>query len=161
PAALRAYAQIIERTDRCAGLGRDRRRIGSRHARRPTAGRRQHLASAFRAPASIGCDCGPRRQRRRGNEECGMNEKRDRAHSPGHLLIVDDDALLRGMAAKTLLHAGFEVSEAASGEDALARIGEAPYDLILLDVMMSGIDGYEVCQRIRAMEHGARVPILM
>jgi diguanylate cyclase (GGDEF)-like protein/PAS domain S-box-containing protein len=76
-------------------------------------------------------------------------------------LIVDDDALLRGMAAKTLLHAGFQVSEAASGEDALARIGEVPYDVILLDVMMSGIDGYEVCQRIRAMEHGARVPILM
>jgi diguanylate cyclase (GGDEF)-like protein/PAS domain S-box-containing protein len=36
-----------------------------------------------------------------------------------------------------------------------------PYDLILLDVMMSGLDGYEVCQRIRAMAHGARVPILM
>jgi diguanylate cyclase (GGDEF)-like protein len=90
-----------------------------------------------------------------------MNEKRDRAHSPGHLLIVDDDALLRGMATKTLLHAGFEVSEAASGEDALARIGEASYDLILLDVMMSGLDGYEVCQRIRAMVQGARVPILM
>ena len=78
-----------------------------------------------------------------------------------HLLVVDDDTLLRGMAAKTLRHAGFEVSDAASGEDALLRFGELPYDLILLDVMMPGLDGYEVCQRIRASAHGARVPILI
>jgi len=78
-----------------------------------------------------------------------------------HILIVDDDAMLRSMAATTLQHAGFEVSESASGEAALTRIGEHCVDLILLDVMMSGLDGYEVCRRIRALPQGATVPILM
>jgi diguanylate cyclase (GGDEF)-like protein/PAS domain S-box-containing protein len=78
-----------------------------------------------------------------------------------HVLIVDDDMLLRSMAAQTLRHAGFEVTEAASGEEGLARIGERRFDLILLDVMMPGLDGYEVCQRIRATPEGAAVPILM
>jgi diguanylate cyclase (GGDEF)-like protein len=89
--------------------------------------------------------------------------KDDRTSLPllARLLIVDDDALLRGMAAKTLRHAGFEVSDAGGGEDALARFAERSYDLVLLDVMMPGLDGYEVCQRIRAMTQGARVPILM
>ncbi len=77
------------------------------------------------------------------------------------LLIVDDDLLLRSMAAKTLQHAGFAVQDASSGEEALALFERRPADLVLLDVMMPGLDGYEVCQRIRATAAGARVPILM
>ena len=80
---------------------------------------------------------------------------------PAHLLIVDDDLMLRGMAAKTLEHAGFEVSDAVCGEDALALFEAHDHDLILLDVMMPGIDGYEVCRCIRAMAQGTQVPILM
>ena len=82
-------------------------------------------------------------------------------HAQARLLLVDDDLLLRTMAARTLRHAGFEVGDAASGEDALVQFEQHSHDLILLDVMMPGIDGYEVCQRVRAMAHGARVPILM
>jgi diguanylate cyclase (GGDEF)-like protein/PAS domain S-box-containing protein len=78
-----------------------------------------------------------------------------------HLLIVDDDPLLRGMSARTLAHAGFAVSEAASGDQALAAIAERPFDLVLLDVVMPGLDGYEICRQIRAMPGRARVPILM
>jgi diguanylate cyclase (GGDEF)-like protein len=78
-----------------------------------------------------------------------------------HLLIVDDDPLLRGMSARTLGHAGFAVSEASSGDEALAGIAERAFDLILLDVVMPGLDGYEICRRIRAMPARARVPILM
>jgi diguanylate cyclase (GGDEF)-like protein/PAS domain S-box-containing protein len=80
---------------------------------------------------------------------------------PAHILIVDDDALLRSMAAKTLLHAGFAVSEAASGEEGLRRFSERRCDLILLDVIMTGVDGYEMCHRVRALPDGAGVPILM
>jgi diguanylate cyclase (GGDEF)-like protein/PAS domain S-box-containing protein len=69
--------------------------------------------------------------------------------------------LLRTLAAKTLRHAGFEVIDAADGEGALAKLAERPFDLILLDIMMPGLDGYEVCRRIRAMPQGARVPILI
>ena len=63
---------------------------------------------------------------------------------------------MRSMAAKTLRHAGFDVQDVDSGEDALAQFEQHSHDLILLDVMMPGIDGYEVCQRVRAMAHGAR-----
>ena len=77
------------------------------------------------------------------------------------LLLVDDDMLLRSMAAKTLRHAGFEVVEAEDGETALAHFTAAPFDLVLLDVMMPGIDGYQTCARIRELPQGARVPILM
>ena len=83
-------------------------------------------------------------------------------HTTGQrLLLVDDDALLRGIAAKTLRHAGFEVTEAADGEAALAQFEAAPFDLLLLDVVMPELDGYEVCARIRALPQGARVPVLM
>ena len=78
-----------------------------------------------------------------------------------NLMVVDDDLMLRSMAVKALAHAGFQVVDASSGEEALARFDEAPVDLVLLDVMMPGIDGYEVCRRIRASPLGARVPVLM
>ena len=84
--------------------------------------------------------------------------------SPNHatrLLLVDDDAMLRGMAAKTLQHAGFEVHAAADGEAALKQFAQDPFDLVLLDLVMPGLGGFEVCQRMRATEHGARVPILI
>jgi diguanylate cyclase (GGDEF)-like protein/PAS domain S-box-containing protein len=90
-----------------------------------------------------------------------MKQDHEGALSTAHLLIVDDDPVLRELAAKTLQHAGFEVSVAGDGEDALARMGTESFDLLLLDVMMPGLDGYEVCQRIRATLHGARLPILM
>jgi CheY-like chemotaxis protein len=77
------------------------------------------------------------------------------------LLIVDDDFLLRSMAAETLRHAGFAVGECASGQDALSQFGARPAALVLLDVMMPGLDGYEVCRRLRLLPGGARVPVLM
>ena len=81
--------------------------------------------------------------------------------SATRILVVDDDMLLRGMAARTLRHAGFEVLEADSGEQALTLFEAEPVDLILLDVMMGGIDGYETCQRLRGLPQGLRVPVLM
>ena len=77
------------------------------------------------------------------------------------LLIVDDDALMRGMASRTLRHAGFSVSEADSGAQALALFELAPFDLLLMDVMMPNMDGYQLCAHIRRLPEGARVPILM
>ena len=78
-----------------------------------------------------------------------------------HLLVVDDDFMLRSMAAKILRHAGFEVSEASSGEEGLERFGATAFDLVLLDVMMPGLDGFEVCQRLRGSQRGARVPVIL
>jgi DNA-binding response OmpR family regulator len=83
------------------------------------------------------------------------------AAAPARLLIVDDDFMLRSMTAATLRHAGFAVSECASGEDALAQFEALAPALVLLDVMMPGLDGYEVCRRLRALPAGARVPVWM
>jgi diguanylate cyclase (GGDEF)-like protein len=80
---------------------------------------------------------------------------------PAHVLLIDDDFMLRSMAAKTLRHSGFDVSEASSGEEGLACFEDTSFDLVLLDVMMPGLDGFEVCQRLRAMPRGARLPILL
>jgi len=57
-------------------------------------------------------------------------------HTVPRLLIIDDDSLLRGMAAHTLRHAGFEVMEAEDGIHGLALIEKSTFDLLLLDVMM-------------------------
>jgi diguanylate cyclase (GGDEF)-like protein len=82
-------------------------------------------------------------------------------HTAPRLLIIDDDPLLRGMAAHTLRHAGFDVTEAEDGVQGLALLEKASFDLLLLDVMMPHIDGYEVCRRVRQMPHSEHVPILM
>jgi diguanylate cyclase (GGDEF)-like protein/PAS domain S-box-containing protein len=77
------------------------------------------------------------------------------------LLIVDDDALMRSMASRTLSHAGFSVSEADGGAQALALFDLTRFDLVLLDVMMPDMDGYQVCREIRRLPDGDRIPIIM
>jgi len=83
---------------------------------------------------------------------------------PGKLsdiLLVDDDMVLRGMATRTLRHAGFSVHAVDSGEAGLSAFEGGQFDLILLDVMLPGISGFDVCERIRALPTGLHVPILM
>ena len=66
------------------------------------------------------------------------------------LLIVDDDASNRVLLTRTLEGQGYEIQEAASGEEALELVRALKPTLILLDVVMPGLDGYEVCRRLRA-----------
>jgi two-component system, OmpR family, response regulator len=75
-----------------------------------------------------------------------------------HLLIVDDEDNLRSMLAAALQHHGFVVSTAANGRDALDVIPKERPDLVLLDVMMPDLDGFEVCRRLRT--EGDRTPVL-
>jgi two-component system, OmpR family, response regulator len=78
---------------------------------------------------------------------------------PGeHLLIVDDEENLRSMLAAALRHHGFEVSSVANGRDALTTITSDRPDLVVLDVMLPDLDGFEVCRRMRA--DGDRTPVL-
>lgn len=74
------------------------------------------------------------------------------------ILVVDDDENLRRLVAAYLEREGFDVAEAPDGETALRLIEERPPDLILLDVMLPGTDGHEVCRRV-ARRHD--VPVLM
>ena len=76
------------------------------------------------------------------------------------VLIVDDAALYRRLVKEHLVHAGFRVIEAASGEEGLVvAAAEAP-DLILLDMTMPGIDGIETCRRLKADPATGDVPVL-
>ncbi|MBK7417257.1 MAG: EAL domain-containing protein [Dechloromonas sp.] len=85
----------------------------------------------------------------------------NRSLDDSHILLVDDDAVLRMMAGQALRRAGFKVDEAGSGEEALAKLASKEVDLVLLDVMMPGIDGFEVCRRLRQAEFGRDLSIVM
>jgi two-component system OmpR family response regulator len=78
---------------------------------------------------------------------------------PGHhLLVVDDEDNLRSMLAAALQHHGFTVTTARDGREALDLMPGVRPDLVLLDVMMPEVDGFEVCRRLRA--EGDRTPVL-
>ncbi|WP_421119236.1 response regulator transcription factor [Aquihabitans daechungensis] len=74
------------------------------------------------------------------------------------LLLVDDEDNLRSMLEAALRHSGFEVHPAANGRDALEAVSEVKPDLIVLDVMLPDLDGFDVCQRLRST--GDRTPVL-
>ncbi|WP_339383296.1 response regulator [Oculatella sp. LEGE 06141] len=79
-----------------------------------------------------------------------------------HYILVVDDLVDNLFLLQTLLESeGYRVQTAESGEVALATINATPPDLVLLDVMMPGIDGYEVTRRIRQDSRLASVPILL
>jgi two-component system response regulator MtrA len=76
----------------------------------------------------------------------------------GHVLVVEDDASIREVTALGLQRAGLRVSTAVDGRQALAVWRAHDVDLIVLDVMLPGLDGLEVCREIRRT---SQVPILM
>ena len=69
--------------------------------------------------------------------------------SGGHLLIIDDEAALRKTLARILQQAGFEVTTAENGEQALAFLGSTGFDLVYMDLRMPGMHGLEVLKFIR------------
>ncbi|MEH2220854.1 MAG: response regulator [Nostoc sp.] len=78
----------------------------------------------------------------------------------GIILIVDDVPNNLKVLSDTLANAGFEVAIATSGESALQQLEHTPVSLILLDVMMPGMDGFETCQRIKANAKTRNIPII-
>ena len=77
------------------------------------------------------------------------------------ILIVDDEPRGRELLGDLLTPQGYQLHFAASGPEALAAAAAHPPDLILLDVMMPGLDGFEVCRRLRADERLREVPVVM
>ncbi len=75
------------------------------------------------------------------------------------LLVVDDEASVREALALVLDLSGFEVATAVDGREAIRRLAADSPDAVILDVLMPGLDGLEVCRRIRAV--GDRTPVLM
>jgi DNA-binding response OmpR family regulator len=84
-----------------------------------------------------------------------------RASRPGRILAVDDDALNLDLLAQRLSRQGHVVSTAVDGEDALERLRDHPFDLVLLDVMMPRLDGYGTLARLKADEQLRAIPVIM
>jgi len=76
-----------------------------------------------------------------------------------HILVVDDEPAVRRALERALRLEKYEVELAIDGEEALDRLAEHPADAVILDVMMPGVDGLEVCRRMRAA--GDKTPVLM
>jgi CheY-like chemotaxis protein len=77
------------------------------------------------------------------------------------ILVVDDDDLVLIAIQELLAPMGFSVTTCPSGAEALAKVAREQFDLIILDVIMPELDGYEVCQKIRRMDSYAETPIMM
>lgn len=74
------------------------------------------------------------------------------------ILVIDDDPRIIAMLERGLRYEGFQVHTANSGEEGLDRFGQLPADLVILDVMLPGQDGFGICQQLRAV---SQVPVLM
>jgi two-component system cell cycle response regulator len=83
---------------------------------------------------------------------------RARVHT---VLVVDDNVSNVKMLEAKLLDENFDVRVAFDGLEALAHVEAHAFDLVLLDVMLPGIDGFEVCRRLRQHPRGAQLPIVM
>lgn len=77
------------------------------------------------------------------------------------LLVVDDELEAQTLLRLMLVRAGFEVVVAASGPDALKQLETSQPDLVILDVMMPGMDGFTVCEKIRANEETEDLPVII
>jgi len=77
------------------------------------------------------------------------------------VLLVEDEPIILRLLQVNLRLEGYDVVACSSGEDAMRRVGEAPPDVVVLDVVLPGIDGFEVCQRLRGSPATADVPVIM
>ena len=92
---------------------------------------------------------------------CSSNGSRGTlATEAGTILIVDDEPLNVDLLEQELAGEGYRTLSAGSGEQALALAASAGPDLILLDVRMSGMDGYKVCERLKASEATRAIPVI-
>src|SRR5512143_365132 len=81
----------------------------------------------------------------------------------GRVLVVDDNAINRLIVVEMLKRLGVEIEQAEHGEEALDRLGAAPFDLVLMDCLMPRLDGFEATRRWRERERisaSTRLPIV-
>lgn len=86
---------------------------------------------------------------------------REHEHLSGRVLVVDDDAGNRDMLAKRLVREGLDVEAVSDGLEALGALGAKAFDVVLLDVMMPGLDGYEVLCQAKQNPFTRNVPVIM
>jgi DNA-binding response OmpR family regulator len=82
-----------------------------------------------------------------------------RVDEPRHVLVIEDEPQMRSMLVDNLEFEGYRVTAVASGEEALQQCTSQQFALLLVDVMLPGISGFEVCEQVRS--RGIRVPIVV
>ena len=87
--------------------------------------------------------------------------KKDDANGRGHLLVVEDEQDLQDLLKYNLSREGYNVVTTDSGEQALKLVRKSPPALVVLDLMLPGIDGLEVCRTLKSDPETAHVPIVM
>jgi two-component system response regulator MprA len=75
------------------------------------------------------------------------------------ILVVDDEPAVQSALSRALTMEGYDVAQAADGQEALDRLGAGPFEAVILDIAMPRVDGLEVCRRLR--EGSDRTPVLM
>ncbi len=83
------------------------------------------------------------------------------AETRAHVLVVDDDSINRTVLARSLEREGYRVATAEDGRKALQALWGEPYDVVLLDVLMPEMDGYETLARVQSDEKLRHVPVIM
>lgn len=96
-------------------------------------------------------------------ENDGLNilNRSERGLRAGRILVVDDVPQNVELLEAHLEAAGYDVAKASDGAEALRKVKEEAPDLILLDLMMPGLDGYEVCRRLKAEEETVSIPVMI
>ena len=77
------------------------------------------------------------------------------------ILIIEDDKFLRELFVRKLIKEGFKVSEAIDGEEGLKKIKEEKPDLVLLDLILPGIDGFEILSRLKEESILSTIPVII
>jgi len=80
---------------------------------------------------------------------------------PKNILIIEDDRFLRELIAQKLIKEDFNISEAIDGEEGIKKIKEEKPDLVLLDLILPGIDGFEVLSKMREDPSITRIPVII
>lgn len=85
----------------------------------------------------------------------------DAPDTPSKILVIEDDTTSADFLARYLTSLGYTAVRAANGTEGLLKAGQERPDLILLDIMMPGMDGFEVCRQVRSQALTAHIPVLM
>lgn len=77
------------------------------------------------------------------------------------ILIIEDDKFLRELITQKLIREGYNISEAADGEEGIKKVKEEKADLVLLDLILPGIDGFEVLSRMKEEPALSQIPVII
>jgi chemosensory pili system protein ChpA (sensor histidine kinase/response regulator) len=117
-----------------------------------------------RPPASVAPSVGDGAAHRTGGVEAmraGIGPETDRAGKKGRVLLVDDSLSVRKFVGQMLEKAGFEVTTAIDGADALGRLSEAEFDVLVTDLEMPRVNGYELLEDVRRRPATREVPVII